>query len=150
MLLKGETEKAREVYNNLLERNPDNPQIQLALCDFLIDEKDYNELFLLMNNVILNANIKREDKISLFARMIEMPDLIKNNSDELIIALMVFEANYKDDDIVPLLRPELLIKMTKLDEAAVRLEEIIKENPDNYYAWEKLLLVLNQKKDYKI
>jgi tetratricopeptide (TPR) repeat protein len=61
---------------------------------------------------------------------------------------MVFEANYKNDDIVPLLRPELLIKLTKLDEAGIRLEEIIKDNPDNYYAWEKLLLVLNQKKDY--
>ena len=39
--------------------------------------------------------------------------------------------------------------MSKLDDAALRLEEIIKENPDNYYAWEKLLLVLNQKKDFK-
>ncbi len=146
---KGETQKARQVYTNLLERNSDDPRIQLAVCDFLIGEKDYKELFLLMNNVTLNANIKREDKISLFARMIELPDLVKNNSDELIIALMVFEANFRDDDIVPLLRPEVLIKMTKLDEAALRLEEIIKENPENYYAWEKLLLVLNQKKDYK-
>ena len=35
-----------------------------------------------------------------------------------------------------------MIKMAKLDDAASRLEEIIKDNPDNYYAWEKLLLVL--------
>ena len=146
---KGERVKAGEVYNNLLERNPDDPGIQLAVCEFLIGEKDYNELFLLLNNVTLNTNIKREDKISLFARMIELPDLISNNSDELIIALMVFEANYKKDDIVPLLRPEVMIKMSKLDDAALRLEEIIEENPDNYFAWEKLLLVLNQKKDYK-
>jgi Tfp pilus assembly protein PilF len=102
-----------------------------------------------MNNVTLNANIKREDKISLFARMIELPDLVSRNGDDLIITLMVFEANYGNDNIIPLLRPEVLIKMTKLDDAAIRLEEIIKENPENYYAWEKLLLVLNQKKDYK-
>jgi tetratricopeptide (TPR) repeat protein len=78
-----------------------------------------------------------------------LPDLISSNNNELIIALMVFEANYKNDDVVPLLRPEVMIKMAKLDEAASRLDEIIKNNPDNYYAWEKLLLVLNQKKDYK-
>ncbi|MBK7711217.1 MAG: tetratricopeptide repeat protein [Bacteroidales bacterium] len=59
------------------------------------------------------------------------------------------EANYKNDDIVPLLRPEALIKMGKLDEAESRLEEIVKINPDNYYAYEKLLLVLNQKRDFK-
>ncbi len=77
-----------------------------------------------------------------------MPDLISKNSNELLIALMVFEANYKNDDIVPLLRPEFLVKVGKLDDAAERLEEIVKVNPDNYYAWEKLLLVYNQKKDY--
>ena len=135
---KGEREKARQVYTDLLERNPDDPRIQLAVCEFLIDEKDYKELFLLMNNVILNANIKREDKISLFARMIELPDLISRNSDELIIALMVFEANYKNDDIVPLFRPEVMIKMAKLDEAALRLEEIIK----------KILIIIMHGKSY--
>lgn len=146
---RGENDKAREVYNNLLERNPDNPQIQLALCDFLIGEKNYNELLSLLNTVTLNANVKREDKIALFARIIELKDLVSTNSDDLIIALMVFEANYKNDDIVPLLRPELFIKLSKLDEAESRLNEIITDNGDNYYAWEKLLLVLNQKKDYK-
>ena len=146
---KGEREKARDVYDKLLERNPDDPQIQLAVCDFLINEKNYRELFQLLNNVILNTNVKREDKISLFARLIEIPDLVSKNSDELIIALMVFEANYKNDDVVPLLRPELLVKLSRLDEAQERLEELIKENPDNYYAWEKLLLLYNQKKDYK-
>jgi predicted Zn-dependent protease len=146
---KGEIEKARNVYNELLERNPDNPQVQLAICDFLINEKNYRELFLLLNNVILNTSVRREDKITLFARLIELPDLIQKNSDELIIAIMVFEANFKNDDIIPLLRPEALVKMSKLDEAALRLEEIIKENPENYYAYEKLLLVLNQKRDFK-
>ena len=63
-----------------------------------------------------------------------------------MIALMVLEANYKDDDIIPLLRPELLIKQEKLDEASIRLEEIIKVKPENYYAWEKLLLVYLQMK----
>jgi tetratricopeptide (TPR) repeat protein len=145
----GETQKAREVYDNLLERNPDDPQVQLAICDFLINEKDYTELFFLLNNVILNNNIKRENKVALFARLMELPDFNGKNYDELMMALMVFEANYKNDDIIPLLRPELLIKVSKLSDAAMRLEEIIKINPDNYYAWEKLLLVYNQMKDYK-
>ncbi len=146
---KGEREKAGDVYEKLLERNPDDPKIQLAVCDFLINEKNYSELFLLLNNVILNSNVKRQDKISLFAKLIDLPDLVNKNSDELFIALMVFEANYKNDDIVPLLRPELLVKINRLDEAAELLENIIKQNPDNYYAWEKLLLLYNQKKDYK-
>lgn len=146
---KGEGQKALEVYNQLLERNPDNPQIQLSLCDFLLTEKSFNDLFMLLNTVILNSKVEIEAKISLLARLIEIPDLNKEWGDKLIIAMMVLEANYKDDNIVPLLRPELMIKQSKLTEASIRLEEIIKESPDNYYAWEKLLLVYMQLKDYE-
>ena len=82
------------------------------------------------------------------ARLIEIPELNKDWGDKLLISLMVLEANYSDDNIVPLLRPELLIKQNKLDEASERLEEIIKASPENYYAWEKLLIVYLQMKDY--
>jgi Tfp pilus assembly protein PilF len=61
---------------------------------------------------------------------------------------MILEANYKDDNIIPLLRPELLLKENKLVEATERLEEIILTNPENYYAWEKLLIGYLQLKNY--
>jgi tetratricopeptide (TPR) repeat protein len=141
---KGENEKAREIYKQLIERNPDNPQTQLSLCDFLITVKSYDELLMLLNTVILNDKVPKEDKISLIARLLELPDLIKNKGDNLIVALMLLEASYKDDDIIPLLRPEVLIKQQKLVESSLRLEEIISVNPGNYYAWEKLLLVYLQ------
>jgi tetratricopeptide (TPR) repeat protein len=147
---KGDNQKALEVYNKLLERNPDNAATQLALCDFLISEKSYSDLFMLLNTVILNTKIDRESKISLMARLLEIPDLVLSWSEKLTISLMVFEANYADDNIVPLLRPELLVKQNKLEDASARLEEIIKSNPDNYYAWEKLLVVYLQMKNYEL
>jgi tetratricopeptide (TPR) repeat protein len=146
---RGEKEKALEVYDKLILRNPDNGQVQLSLCDFLLSEKSYDELFRILNSVILNNNVTREDKISLFAKMLEIPDLVADNKDNLMINLMVLEANYSTDGIIPLLRVELLIKQTKLAEAALRLEDIIKVNQDNYYAWEKLLFVYLQMGDYK-
>ena len=73
---RGENEKALDIYKIILERNPDNAQIQLSLCDFLITEKNYKELFTFLNTVILNNNVKREDKISILARLIELPDLL--------------------------------------------------------------------------
>jgi tetratricopeptide (TPR) repeat protein len=146
---KGENGKAMEVYNMLMERNPDNPETQLSLCDFLISEKKYDELLQLINTVVLNQNAEREDKISLFARIIETEDLVLKKGNEIAMSLMVFEAAYRNDGIVELLRPELFIKMHKLNDASRRLEEIISERPENYYAWEKLLLVYLEAKDYK-
>jgi len=146
---KNEKEKALEVYDKLLERNPDNGQVQLALCDFLLSGKNYEELFRILNTVVLNNNVKKEDKISLFAKMIQTPDLVKDKKDNLSINLMVLEANYNNDEVIPLLRAELLISQGNLADAALRLEDIIKLNPDNYYAWEKLLLVYMQMRDFK-
>ena len=145
---KGENDKARDVYNMLLGKDPDNPRIQLSLCDFLINEKDYNDLFAFLNTVMLNRKVEREDKISLMGRLIEIPEIDKEWGEKLTVSLMVLEADYNNDNIIPLLRPELMIRQNKLNDAAGRLEGIISSNPDNYYAWEKLLVVYLQLKDY--
>jgi Tfp pilus assembly protein PilF len=145
---KGEKDKAREVYDMLIENNPDDPATQLSICDFLMKEKDFEELFSFLNTVILNIKIARSDKIALIAALFEQPEIIKDHSDNLMLALMVLEANYKSDGIFVLFRPELLIKQGNLEDAAIRLEEIIKVMPDNYYAWEKLLFVYLELKDY--
>jgi predicted Zn-dependent protease len=145
---KGEPQKAREVYNKLLDGNPDDPQVQFALCDFLLSEKNYKDLLLLLDRVILNSKVTKDNKISILARIVEIPDLDKESEEKLIVSLMILEANYKDDNIIPLLRPELMMRENKLSEAAGRLEEIVKSNSENYYAWEKLLIVYLQLKDY--
>jgi tetratricopeptide (TPR) repeat protein len=144
-----ENVKAYEVYKDLIRKSPDNPETQMSLCNFFLDQKNYNELLLLLNKVILNNDIKREDKIGLFSKIIENPELITTKGNELQLACMIMEAAYKDDDIVLLLRPEFLTAEKKLNEATARLEEIIISRPDNYYAWEKLLFVYLEEKDYK-
>ena len=146
---KGEPEKAMEVYKMLIDRNPGNPDIQLALCDFLIEEKNYEDLVSLLNTVILNTNIERNDKIALFGRMVTNPEIAKSVGDKAIISLMVLEAAYGNDDLILLIRPELLVAQGKIDDAEKRLEEIIQKRPENYYAWEKLLLIYLQNGDYK-
>ncbi|MCJ7449979.1 MAG: tetratricopeptide repeat protein [Bacteroidales bacterium] len=146
---KGEKEKAMEVYNQLIQRNPDNPETLLSLCDFLIKEKIYDEFLQLLDTIVLNTKISREDKIALFAQLTEESDLIKAYGDKLQLTFTVLESTYENDEIIVLLRPELSIKQGKLDDAALRLEEIIKKQPENYYAWEKLLLVYLQQGDYK-
>jgi tetratricopeptide (TPR) repeat protein len=145
---KGENQKALDVYKNLLERNPDDAKVQLTLCDFLLTEKSYNDLFILLNTVLLNNKVDKESKITLMAKIIEIPELDKELEQKEIISLMILEANFKDDNIIPLLRPELMLKENKLVEATERLEEIIKTNPENYFAWEKLLIGYLQLKDY--
>jgi tetratricopeptide (TPR) repeat protein len=145
----GDIDKATEVYKELIRRNPDNPQIQLSLCDFMISEKSYEDLFMFLNTVVLNNKITREDKMTLFGGLIDNTDIEKNYGKEMELAIMLMEATYKNDDIVVLMLPDFLQKENKKIDAAVNLEEIIKIKPENYFAWEKLLLVYYDLKDYK-
>ncbi len=145
----GENDKARAVYDRILENNPGDPHTQLALCDFLLTTKNYDDLFLVLNNVILNDKVTREDKISLIARLIDAPGTDKDYNDRLMNAISVMEANYDKDYIIPLLRPELLVKEKRISEAENLLVNIVTALPGDYYAWQKLLLLYLQEGDYK-
>ena len=145
----GKTKKASELYSDLIKRNPDNPQLQLSLCDFLVSEKDYDEMFLLLNNITLNNDISKEQKIGLYSGLMDNPDIQKDYGKKLELAIMVLQASYKDDNIILLMLPDFLQKEKKDNEAAEKLDGIIRQQPDNYFAWEKLLLVYYDMKDYR-
>lgn len=87
--------------------------------------------------------------MAFMTKLMDDTNIVKNYGKEMELTIMVLEANYKDDDVAMMLRPEFLQKENKTSEAALRLEEIIKQNPDNYFAWERLLLVYYELKDYR-
>jgi len=144
----GDFTRAEGVYKQLIDQNPGNAQVQLALCDFMIEEKKFDDLVILLNTVAINDKVSRTDKISLFAQLIENEELIKENGETFLFSVMVLESAYPADEIIVLLKPELFLKTGRNKEAATRLEEIIRMQPQNYFAWEKLLLAYLQDKDY--
>ena len=146
---KGDFESASKVYTQMIEDHPQEGVAQVALADFLLNEKKYDDFFTIINSVSLNSKVLLQDKIGLFSKLLEDKDIVADKDGSLTMSLLVLEANYKDDMIVPLLRADQLIKAGKYAEAAERLEEIIKQHNENYYAWEKLLLVYIQIPDYK-
>jgi tetratricopeptide (TPR) repeat protein len=146
---KGDEDKASEIYDRLMKDNPGNPETQLSLCDFLLKQKKYDDLFSLLNIVVLNSKISREQKMELFTGLLDEKDIIDKYGEKIMLPVMVLEAANENDGIISLIRPELLSRLKKYDEAAERLEEIIKLYPDNYYAWEKLLLVYFDSGNFK-
>jgi tetratricopeptide (TPR) repeat protein len=137
----GETNKAFEVYNDLITRNPDNPGIQLALMEFLLNQKNYSDLITLLKNVAANDRVEKERKIELFAGLIGMEEIVKDYFTAMEDAIFTLEKEYESDQIIVLLRPDLYEKSGKLSKAAERLEELSKAMPENYFAQEKLLLL---------
>lgn len=145
---KGKNEKAEEVYKKLLDLDSTNPQTLLSLSDFMIAEKKYDDLFVLLNTIAINEKITMENKISLLSKLIDTEDIVKNKGGELEITLKIFEEAEKNKDIISLMRPELYQKMGRKEDAIIRLEEIIKMNPNIYFAWEKLLILYSDTRNF--
>jgi tetratricopeptide (TPR) repeat protein len=144
----GENTKAFGIYKKLMEKDPDNPQTLLSLTGFLISEKNYDDLLTILNNVIRNKVIRKESKIALLANLMDNKDLINAKFNEFEMILRIFEDLNKGDQVVVLLRPDFYEKAGQQEKAKSRLEEIIKEDNNNYYAWEKLLLLYSDMRDY--
>ena len=144
----GDKTKAIEVYKKLLEKEPNNPGTLISLGDFLLSEKQYDDLFPVLNNVILNDSISRENKIALFSKVISDSSLIRIKGNEIEVALIVLETANEKDNIIILLRPELYQNQNNFSKAIIRLEEIIAEQPENYYAWERLLFLYSETKEW--
>lgn len=145
----GDKDKAMEVYTDLLEKSPGNPGALLSLCNFLLKEKNYEELLGIINQVILNKGISRDEKVSLFSQMIENKDLMSRYNQPVQVSCMVLEAQYPGDNIIQIIRPEVLISGKDYTSAISLLEKITDENKGNYYAWEKLLLAYMEVRDFK-
>jgi tetratricopeptide (TPR) repeat protein len=145
----GANEKALEVYKKLIILDAKNPQTLMSLGDFLLDMQDFDELFSILNSVILNEKINKEDKVTLIAKCLDNDTLIFSRGEDFEVAVRVLEAVYPNDNIVDLIRPEYYHKSGKIEKAIDRCEEIIKANPDNYFAWEKELMLYSEKGDYE-
>lgn len=144
----GENEKAIEIYSKLIGMDPSDPQTQMSIGDFLLETNKYDELFIILNTISMNDKIPKEEKITLLAKCIENDTLINTRGNDLELVIRVTEATYTGDMIVNLLRPEYYLKAGKQDLAITRLEQLIKETPENYYAWEKLLLLYSERGEF--
>jgi tetratricopeptide (TPR) repeat protein len=146
--IQGKNDKAIGVYNELMKRDPGNAQTLLSLADFAITSGLYDELPGILNNIILSGNITLESKLALLNKVIENEQVVRSKGNEVELALRIFEAYEKGQGIVKLIRPELYVRQDKKDKAEARLEEILKEEENNYFAWERLLFLLSENEDY--
>jgi Tfp pilus assembly protein PilF len=147
--MSGERNKAADIYRKLIENNPKDPQVQISICEFLINEKQYEDLFDILKTVTINDSIGRDEKLTIYSRIMSDSSVVNKYARNLELCLIIFEATYKEDGLIVLLRPDLYVTQKKYKNAITRLEEIIKIQPQNYFAWEKLLILYSEVKDWE-
>lgn len=145
---RGESDKAGEIYQDMLKDDPANIKTIYSLIEYFRKEDNTKGIFEILNFVALNDAIPVEEKVSLFAAQLENREFVINYQKELEISTMILEAAYSGNQIVMLLRPEIMIITGRSEEAVSYYEDYLKKWPENYYPWEKLLMILADGKNY--
>jgi tetratricopeptide (TPR) repeat protein len=106
-------------------------------------------LFNILNTVSINDSITRDEKLSIYSRIISDSSIVNKYGRNIELCIIILESAYKDDGIIVLVRPDLYITQKRYNNAIKRLEEIIQIQPQNYFAWEKLLILYSEVKDWE-
>jgi tetratricopeptide (TPR) repeat protein len=146
---KGDRKNAELIYEKLMNIDSTNIQTIVSLTDFLLEGKEYDDCLKLINHIIIDDQFSRDDMVTIFSKLLENAELINAKGTELDIMIRVLENSFPDDPIIVMIRPELYQKQGRLEAAAGRLEEIIVKFPDNYMAWERLLLLYSDMRNYE-
>jgi tetratricopeptide (TPR) repeat protein len=145
---KGDRTKAAQIYEKLMYIDSTNVQTIASLIDFYIEGKEYDDCLKIINDIVIDNQFTRDDYVSVFSKLIDNEEFVKIKGLEIDVSIRVLENSHPNDPVVIMLRPELYQKMGRADLAVNILEEIIVRFPDNYMAWERLMLLYSDMRNY--
>lgn len=146
---KGDLIKAGSVYDILIEKDSEDKRTLFSMMELFRLEGNYRDYFGLLNSLILREDISAEEKVTLFSGIIENSELVDSYIREIEISLLLLEAAHENEAIVFLLKPELYSSIGRNLEAIEKLDEFVKNWPEYYYAWEKLIELNAQAENYE-
>lgn len=146
---RGDLEKASGVYEKLFLDAPDDPRVLSSLVNFYRTGDRFKEMFGLLNTIAFSSTVAVEEKVNIFAQLLDDKVIIASYDKEYEMALMILEAAHEDVGVVHLLRPELFQITGRQKEAIEILTTVVLRWSDLYYAHERLLLLYLGARDYE-
>lgn len=145
----GDTEKAFETAKNLLKSNPESQLVHLALYKFYLDENNTEKAISSMRTVLTSPNIKPEAKAKVLSDFVNFVSKHPEYEPQLIEITALIDDNKSTKTLKELAQYHL--KVNDKEKALGYLEEILKENPNDYNTIKEVLLLrLDLNKDVEV
>jgi len=145
---KGLTGKADSIYSSIIRNNPEDGESQMLAMSYVIEKKDYKNALSFLSAILLNDQISRDRKVE-FMRFILSDTLFVNQEKSILdLNLRVLEAQYRGDEEVLSLRPEMYVMVGMNNEAIERYKEIIDSTENAFFSGQQLIVLLAEGKRY--
>lgn len=140
----GKKEQAEELYDEIIEEEQYDMAVNFSYIEFLLKNQEYDKLTDRIEGIILDEGTIKENKIGLIARIMQDSVMIEKYPDKIIEIGTKLLGEYEDDPTVVLLVAEISVATGNTEKGIETLADYIKRNEEQYYVWEKLLLILNE------
>ncbi|MDT8400501.1 MAG: tetratricopeptide repeat protein [Bacteroidales bacterium] len=140
----GSSEKAKEMYERLVNEDKYSAALGFSYLDFLLENKEYKLVLEKAKEMIAAGEITREDKLGIIARLVQDSIIISEYKEGLTgLGEQIMEKG-EEDALTILMMAEIYDKVGEKIKEIELLTEYIDKNEENYYIWENLLLKLNE------
>lgn len=141
-------EKALKMFEKVLELDPLNPIIHLALANYYQELGDNTKSYEYLKLAFKNPEVEMDNKIKIMLSYYDLsasrPER-KKEADELMDILLQV---HPQDPKVWSMRGDFLLRDGKIDETIFAFEKVLEFQNDKYPVWNELLILYNEKADY--
>lgn len=137
----GMTDQALEVYNQILQIDPENPYINISLSDYYRKIGDRKKSFEYLKAGFANPDLDIDTKVSILLAYYSINDLYSVYKDEAFELAKILVATHPDDPKAHSIYADLLVQDKQYEEARKSFLKVISIDSTKYLVWEQLLFV---------
>jgi len=143
----GDSIKALEYYNKILEIDPENGFVQFSLAGYYQKMNDPVKAYEHAREGFKNKNLNIDTKLQMYLMLTGNPQsgISQKQMNEL---LGLLRAMYPDDYRINLLYVDVLSQSDQQEEARSQLLKVLETHKEDYAIWERLLLLDNDLLDF--
>jgi tetratricopeptide (TPR) repeat protein len=147
-LFKGRYDDALRAYNDLLQRNPNDPRALVAICEIYVKKKEWSNFETTVSTLFSDTRLSKEDKMNVGYIYLERAekDSVMLKPAEIVVAR--FRKEYPTDWQPYWFLGIIHLRQQHFGDAITALNQVVKMKPDMAPAWENLSLAYLQKKSY--
>jgi tetratricopeptide (TPR) repeat protein len=148
-LQNGKQEEAYNIYKRVLEREPNNPLVQISMATYYDAIGEKERYYQQLDTILLNKDVSTDLKLNLMREFIVGDAQSRKDSTEIISMFDRMIEQDTEDTQIPMLYTQYLLSKKMEDQTIPVLEHILRLDPTNTAARMTLLGTAIRKNDYE-
>ncbi|MDD4847930.1 MAG: tetratricopeptide repeat protein [Bacteroidales bacterium] len=145
----GMRKNAFAMYQKVLKINPDDPYVHIALADYYRMEDNMKQAMEELKIGFANASLEMDEKLQIFGAFIQLAQQNAEINSHLPEISKILIKTHPDDPRAWSIYADVMLLTKNWSEAQKALIKVVDNDGSKYVAWEQLLYIDYELKDFK-